>query len=67
MQYREYDEPTAIVSTDTTRVFDWPSWAMDDETPSMRTERAPRQSRCHTTFLHVTGIGPDTLTPFDRA
>ena len=36
-------------------------------TPSMRTERAPRQSRCYTTFLHVRSIEPGTLTASDRA
>jgi site-specific DNA recombinase len=35
-------------------------------TPSMRTQRAHRQSRCCTTFLHVSDVEPGTVTASDR-
>jgi hypothetical protein len=36
-------------------------------TPSMRTERATRQSCCHGMFLHVRRIKLGTVTASDRA
>jgi hypothetical protein len=35
-------------------------------TPSMRTQRAHRQSRCCATFLHVSDVEPGTVTASDR-
>jgi hypothetical protein len=36
-------------------------------TPSMRSERVTRRSRCYSTFLHVRDVQLGTVTPSDSA